>query len=233
MVEQNPEAQPAQTAATPTNPSNRGIVYILTNPAMEGYVKVGITSGTSSKDVIDRMRSLDSTGVPRAFNCEYAAVVENYQQVEESLLTGFGENRVRPNREFIEGIPPFRVKAILKMREIEDVTPNSSADATNVALPLDAIEKPVRTPSFKFSMAGMSPGGDLQWADDSSITCRVVADNLRVEYNGEEFSLSRLTAHLKGWNVHYAQVGPYWLYQGKTLDEWRDEFLSRTLGGDG
>ena len=74
-------------------------------------------------------------------------------------------------------------------------------------------------------MARMAIGDELHWADNEEITCKVVADNLRVEYSGEEHALSWLTAHLKGWNSRYAQVGPYWLHQGKTLDEWRAEYL--------
>ena len=209
---------------------NPGIVYILTNPAMPGYVKVGITGGNSPADVQRRMRTLDGTEIPRAFNCEYAAVVANYQQVEETVLIAFGENRVRPNREFLEGIPPFRIKAILKLHEIEEVTPTSAYADADTTTNTDEIEKPVRTPAFRFSMAGMSPGDELQWADDPETTCRVVADNLRVEYQGEELSLSGLTARLKKWNVNYAQVGPYWLYQTKTLDDWREEFLQRIYG---
>ena len=218
QVQVTPQTQP---------PKDRGIVYVLSNPAMEGYIKVGVTLGSSVKDVQDRMRQLDTTGVPRAFNCEYAALVDNYQQVEEALLTAFGENRVRSNREFLEGIPPFRVKAILKLQEIADVTPGAAnVDAGIAASDGDPIEKPVRAPAFRFSMAWMSIGDELYWADDEQITCKVVADNLRVEYGGEEYSLSRLTAHLKGWSSRYAQVGPYWLNERKTLGEWRDEYLA-------
>ena len=206
---------------------NRGIVYVLSKPAMEGYIKIGVTSGSSAKDVQDRMRQLDTTGVPRAFNCEYAALVDNYDRVEEALLIAFGENRVRSSREFLQDIPPFRVKAVLKLQEIADVTPGpATVEASTAASHDDSIEKPVRTPAFRFAMARMAIGDELHWADDEEITCKVVADNLRVEYGGEEHSLSRLTAHLKGWNSRYAQVGPYWLHQGKTLDEWRDEYLA-------
>ena len=49
---------------------NPGIVYVLSNPAMPDYVKVGKTSGIEPKDVLVRMKELDSTGVPRAFKCE-------------------------------------------------------------------------------------------------------------------------------------------------------------------
>ena len=221
------DGEQVQMTSQTQPPKNRGIVYVLSNPAMEGYIKIGVTSGSSTKDVQDRMRQLDTTGVPRAFNCEYAALVDNYQRVEEALLTAFGENRVRSNREFLEGIPPFRVKAVLKLQEIADVTPGAATvDAGTAASDGDSIEKPVRTPAFRFSMAWMAIGDELYWADNEQITCKVVADNLRVEYGGEEHSLSGLTAHLKGWNSRYAQVGPYWLHQGKTLDDWRDEYLA-------
>ena len=85
---------------------NPGIVYVLSNPAMPDYIKVGCTRGNAPKDVLDRMRQLDTTGVPRAFKCEYAALVAQYEDTEEVLLTAFGENRVRQGREFLEGIPP-------------------------------------------------------------------------------------------------------------------------------
>lgn len=196
---------------------NRGIVYVLSNPAMDGYIKIGQTSGDSARHVLDRMRELDSTGIPLAFHCEYAAVVNDRRGVENALHIAFGENRVRQNREFFVGIPPFRVKAMLKMVELADITP-SATDSTNEEL---SESRPVRAPIFRFSSVGIPVGSEIWWADDTSIKCRVVSDR-RVEYDGAEYALSRLTAQLKGWNVDYAQVGPYWLYDNKTLDEWRD-----------
>ena len=74
-------------------------------------------------------------------------------------------------------------------------------------------------------MAGIYPGASLDWADDQNRTCQVIGDG-QVSYEGEAYSLSRLTAKLKGWNVSYAQVGPYWLYEGQTLDELRTAYLS-------
>ncbi len=202
---------------TPTHEQrNRGIVYVLSNPAMDGYIKIGETSGDSSRDVLDRMKELDTTGVPLSFRCEYAAVVNDRRSVESALHVAFGENRVRKGREFFAGIPPFRVKALLKLLEEEEVTPDvtDSEDA-------DSEARPVRTPIFKFSSVGIPVGAEVDWADDTSIKCKVVSDR-RVEYEGSEYALSKLTATLKGWNVDYAQVGPYWLYDGKTLDEWRE-----------
>ena len=198
---------------------NPGIVYVLSNPAMPDYVKVGRTGGNEPKDVLARMGQLDTTGVPRAFKCEYAAVVAEYEQTEQVLLTAFGENRVRQGREFLEGIPPYRVIAVLKHVALKDVTPDPRA------MPDETPEKPLKLPAFRFSMAGIYPGASLEWADDPSRSCEVIGDR-QVSCDGQEYSLSRLTAILKGWNVSYAQVGPYWLYEGRTLDELRTDYLS-------
>ena len=45
-----------------------GIVYVLTNPAMPGLVKIGKTSRSSVKG---RLRELYSTGVPVPFECVF------------------------------------------------------------------------------------------------------------------------------------------------------------------
>ena len=211
-----------QSETTPAAHGNRGIVYVLTNPAMVGYIKIGKTSGDAAINVIKRMRELDSTEIPRAFHCEYAAVVDDSRAVEKVLHTAFGENRVRKNREFFEGIPPFRVKAILEMIAIADVTPRTSSDATTE----DEIERPPKAPVFMLKMADIPFGAHLEWADDREIKCKTISDR-QVEYDGEEYALSKLTAKLKGWNVNYTQVGPYWLYEDKTLDEWREQYLSQ------
>ena len=201
-------------------------MYLLTNPSMEGYVKIGKTGGNSVQDVKNRMRTLDSTGVPRAFNCEYAAVVENYEEVEKALHVAFGENRVRPKREFFEGIAPFRIKAVLKLHEKVDVTPNP-ADTGE-----DEVERPPRAENFKFTMADVPIGATLEWADDPSITCTVVDQNNQVEYKGEPdtISISGLARKLKG-SVS-ARGSLYWIYEGETLQERRERFEREAAGDD-
>ena len=74
------------------------------------------------------MRQLDSTGVPRAFNCEYAAIVKDPYKIEQALHTAFGDFRVRANREFFENVAPFRVKAVLELFCIREVTPGVATD---------------------------------------------------------------------------------------------------------
>ena len=222
MVEQ-PEQNAPQTPSpqtpgsrSPSNtPANRGIVYILSNPAMQDYVKIGRTQGTSSADVRRRMKELDTTGVPRAFECEYASLVENHQAVESALHTAFGGYRVRENREFFEDLQSFRVKAILKLFEIQDVTPTGVSELQG-----EGPEKPIKRPNLRFSMLDIPIGASLQWVDDPEVQC-VVAGDKHVTYSDQRWALSPLTQMLKD-SGHPVAGAFFWLYEGETLQERRN-----------
>lgn len=58
-----------------------GFLYVLTNVAMPGLVKIGCTTGL----VEDRMRDLSSsTSIPLPFECHFAAKVENMAAKEKT-----------------------------------------------------------------------------------------------------------------------------------------------------
>lgn len=58
--------------------SEEGIVYVLSNEAMPGLVKIG---RTNRDDLEVRLRELYTTGVPLPFKCEYACKVADYKSV--------------------------------------------------------------------------------------------------------------------------------------------------------
>jgi hypothetical protein len=88
-----------------------GIVYILTNEAMPGYVKIGLTR---KNDVGERVRQLDNTSIPVPFECYYAASVPDCARLERTLHFVFGEKRARRSREFFT-IDPDLAKAIIEL----------------------------------------------------------------------------------------------------------------------
>ena len=94
------------------------IVYVLTNPAMLGLVKIG---KTTQLEVEDRMKQLFSTGVPVPFDCAFACQVKDAAEVERSLHFAFGDHRINPNREVFK-IEAERVIAVLKLLKVEDIT---------------------------------------------------------------------------------------------------------------
>lgn len=79
--------------------NNKGIVYVLTNSAMPGLVKIGMTTRES---IDTRMKELYSTGVPVPFDCVYACEVKasDCAKIEKALHKAFEPNRINANREF-------------------------------------------------------------------------------------------------------------------------------------
>lgn len=63
---------------------SEGFVYILTNEAMPGYVKIGLTT---QDDVKTRMQQLHTTGLPLPFELAYSARVADCRRIEKVLST--------------------------------------------------------------------------------------------------------------------------------------------------
>lgn len=195
------------------------IVYILTNEAMPGLIKIGMTTTT----VRDRMVGLDTTGVPLPFECYYAARVSEMAKVEKALHVAFGDHRVRGSREFFR-IDPYRARAVLELLAVEDVTPREEA----VIEPGDqeAIDLARRMrPRFEFTMANVPMGAELSFGRGEEYFATVINDRL-ISFRGDETSLSASAAVILG-ELGYANTSvqgtAYWLYQGRTLDELRRE----------
>jgi len=195
------------------------IIYILTNEAMPGYVKIGRTSG----DLEQRIRDLSaSTSVPLPFICFYACTVKKAQFVEHQLHDAFDNNRVNPKREFFQ-IAPDRVVSALKLAAIEEVTPKKDLvedledrEALNMA-------RKIRE-KFNFDMAKIPIGAELIFSRDESKTAKVI-DNHFIEHNGKKISLSKSAQEILGYDYGVAGTD-YWTYEGETLDERRKRLAS-------
>jgi hypothetical protein len=193
------------------------IIYILTNEAMPGYVKIGKTSTSLEQ----RVRELStSTSVPLPFTCFYACTVKNASFVEHQLHDAFDENRVNPKREFFM-IAPERVVAALKLAQIENITPQKDfVDSKEDKIALEQARK--KRSRFNFGMVDIPVGAELTWSRDDTIKAKVVS-NREIEFNGEITSLSDSARKILG--ADYGVAGTdYWKYDDETLDERRRRF---------
>ena len=194
-------------------------VYILTNEAMPGLIKIGLTNST----VEQRMITLDNTSVPLPFECYYAARVSDSAKIERALHIGLGDHRVRNSREFFR-MEPYRAKAILELLAIEDVTPGNSVFAE----PDDqeALTRAVAArPPFRFSMAKVPVGSVLSFVKDEEITAKVI-DDKRIRFRDKETSLSAAAleiVHELGYNWKQIAGTQWWLFEGMTLSELRNQ----------
>jgi hypothetical protein len=197
---------------------SEGIVYILINEAMPSYTKIGKTTTS----VEQRMRELDSTGVPLPFECYFAGRVANVDAAEKHLHNAFDDRRVRQRREFFQ-VDPERVRSALMLADPEDVTPREDIveDADDQAALNRA--RTIRS-AFNFKMVEILPGTELTFTKDHSITC-VVIDNKKVEFENEITSLTAaaLTIVNRMGYTWTKIAGPqYWEFDGETLSERRN-----------
>ena len=200
-----------------------GIVYLLTNPVMPGLVKIGMTT---QKEIEQRMKELYTTGVPLPFECQFACKVKKSDcaKIEKALHTAFGPQRINANREFFR-IQVEQAKAILELFHHEDITTDVTVEIENDLTPEDkaaSVKAQIHRPALNFYEMGMQKGDLLVWKDDPSITVTIISDR-KVEYEGEECSISALSAQLKGYKVKHISPTPHWLFKERSLSEIYDE----------
>lgn len=190
----------------------QGLIYILTNPAMLGLVKIG---KTNRADVKQRMFELYSTGVPVPFECAYAAKVIDPDKVEMALHTAFGPNRINAKREFFN-IETLQAIAILKLLEISDQTQEVSAEPELVDAASreagEALRK--KRPNFNFIEMQIPVGSELLCVRNGESV--VVQSSRSIMFRGEETSLTNATKQILELDYNVAP-GPYWTYNGKLL----------------
>lgn len=91
---------------------SRGYVYVLSNPAMPGIVKIGKT--TQSPE--DRARQIgDATGVPFPFKIEFSVFLPDCHSAERFIHQRFKGQRCNERREFFRVLPSEAGNAALEV----------------------------------------------------------------------------------------------------------------------
>jgi hypothetical protein len=195
-----------------------GYVYIALNPEYAGRVKIGKTDDT----IENRMKSLTRhSGVLGQFSCYYSVKVENTKYVEDLLHALFDEYRYQGNREFFSITPEKAKLAFLLIESLyipeieeEDVVYVNSSECNEL------IVTSKRSPAFSFFEVDIEVGEYVYYYSNPDIKARVISKN-KVEYEGNEYSLSNLTGILENWKITAYQGPLYWAYNGEKLTELR------------
>ena len=114
-----------------------------------------------------------------------------------------------------------QAKAILELFHHEDITTDVTEEIENDLTPEDkaaSVKAQLHRPALNFYEMGMQKGDILVWKDDPSISVTIISDR-KVEYEGEECSISALSAQLKGYNVKHISPTPHWLFKERSLSE--------------
>lgn len=201
-----------------------GKVYILTNDAMPGIIKIGITEGL----IEDRIKSLDNTSLPLPFRFYYAIESERFRQIEALIHDAFSDFRVRPNREFFK-IDPERAVAALSISGAPEIKlGNSMIDAEGKVIDESQEDKKSYKRRFSFNMVNIPIGAELRFTRDKTKVCKIVSDT-EVEYQGQRYSLSGLAVKLigeLGYDWKAIQGPKFFEYNDKTLSELREALIN-------
>jgi len=207
--------------------SKKGVIYILSNPSFEEYIKIGYAT-----NIEERLKQLNrSEAVPFAFRVY--AIYEVEKELSDKILHSLID-KLNPNLRAIETFDgKERVKefyAMSKEDAYELLECIAKISGTEDRLKLmkpegheiedEKIAKEVkeiaRRGSFNFAECGIVPGSEITFVDDPSIKA-VVVDERHIKYDGETKSVSALARDLKGYD-HPVQGTLYFKYNGEILD---------------
>lgn len=203
---------------------NKEIIYILSNPAMPGYIKIGKTTNLQA-----RLSQLDGTNLPLPFECEFAMEVD-VGRTELLMHQAFADARVRKNREFFE-LSINQAISALQLTGGKEVSLDDKGDLDKEAK--DALRKAKkRRDRFSFKMVDIPVGSELYFYKENDqgeqIICTTDSNN-KVAYEGELMSLSASAQQVisqLGFNWSTISGPAWWCFDGETLDERRQRFES-------
>ena len=192
-------------------------IYIMTNPAYEGYVKIGFTD----TDVYKRAKELSSaSGV--MFDFEVYGYYETPAKLGDKslhkIIDGLNpELRVNKRREFYKMSAKAAYEFLYSVAELSGTEDKMTlADEDDLDIPA----KTKRRSPFSFKAAGIPFGSEITFNGDNPVTA-IVKDDRHITFNGETTSVSDLAQKLldSKWQV---QGTLYFTYDGETLNDRRN-----------
>lgn len=203
---------------------SRGLVYILTNPCLDGWVKIGMTE---RNDINRRLQELNSPpNIPLSYRCYATYEVENPLEVEKrihSLIDRVDDSlhareqlnngRIR-EREFFK-ISPETAYGIFK-----DVAAlRGDSDKLSLSTPtldqsqeLEIAENRTKRSNNSFGLLEIAVGEEIEFLYDDTIVAKVIDNKNKIEFDGEIYTVTGLAKkilierfqwnenlHVNGW----------------------------------
>ena len=196
---------------------SKGYIYIMTNPALKGMVKIGFAS-----NVEQRRKQLSTTALP--YDYEVYATYETSGNLEDKKLHKLIDNlnselRVSKSREFFIMSPEEAFELLESIAII-----SGTKDKLKKVKVSEKRKQKIRKPPVNFKECGIPIGAKLVFIDDPNVVVEVVSER-KVLYKDEITSLSAISDSIKG----YSSAGPqFFTYNGKLVYEiaketqWKD-----------
>ena len=205
-----------------------GAIYILKNPSFPDYIKIGYAD-----DVYSRLKTLnDKSAVPFAFRLyayykvnhrlEDKTVHEIIDKLNPSLRAKDNIDGKERKREFFEMSAEDAYLLLEAIAEIHNCTGRLQKwELSKDDIAAERLAKEVSTDiqargsNFKFDHSRIPVGATLVHIEDETINC-VVADERRIEYNGETMYITPFVKMISGKD--YITKGPKYLVEHFTYN---------------
>lgn len=227
---------------------SKGLVYILTNPCLDGWVKIGMTE---RNDIERRLQELNApANIPLSYRCYAVYEVENPLEVEKrihSIIDRVDDSlharellnngRIR-EREFFK-ISPETAYGIFKdiaslrgdVNKLKLYTPTLEQSQEQ-----EIAERRTKRSNNSFKLLNIGMGEEITFLYDDTITARVMNDKNQIEYEGDKYSVTALACKLlidrHGWaeGVH-VNGWQYFTKDGISLSDLRDRLENAEENG--
>ena len=222
---------------------SKGLVYILTNPCLDGWIKIGMTE---RNDIERRLQELNSpANIPLSYRCYAVYEVENPLEVEKGIHSiidrvddslhareQLNNGRIR-EREFFK-ISPETAYGIFK--DIASLRGDTNklklyAPTLEQSQEQEIAERKTKRSNNSFKLLNIAVGEEIAFLYDDAVTAKVINDKNQVEYEGESYSVTKLACKLlierHGWSENLHVNG--WMYftkDGISLSDLRDSIES-------
>jgi len=148
----------------------RGFVYILSNPSLEGFIKIG----KSETDPMKRAAQLsNASNMPTPFRVEYFAFVENFDAAEKAVHQSLDFYRPNKNREFFRcsvGTAVIAVQLEAYEGRLYEESPAASKSSQSRNRGFICIsDMPGTEPRLKIFQSKADPGGKVDETYSSKV----------------------------------------------------------------
>ena len=203
---------------------NTQFVYLLTNPALPDFVKVGKT-----KNLKERIKELScSTSIPLWFECyAYLEVPSDLVSNIETALHHTLGTAYDKAKEFFKTSPELAFKAF---QDVVLINPQCVLHLIDdeTAEPVETIPCTSIRPRTTFELLGLPVGTELVYCEDPKIKCTVADNKNQVLYDNKKTTLSHIACELKQFNVNGFD---YFSFENETLFDRRLRLEKKEDGG--
>ena len=218
---------------------SRGLVYILTNPCLDEWVKIGMTE---RNDIERRLQELNSPpNIPLSYRCYATYEVENPLEVERrihSLIDRVDDSlhareqlnngRIR-EREFFKISPEtaygiFKDIAVLRgdTNKLKLYTPTLDQSQEQ-----ELAENRTKRSNNSFELLNINIGEEISFLYDDTIIAKVLNNKNQIEFDGVQYSVTGLARKILferfGWSENLHVNGwRFFTKDGISLSDLRD-----------